>query len=252
MSFRHDKVRGNHPITPKKGIKETDLTIKEKGMNDTITVGIKPSKTPDALLGNMHWQWNKLSVEKRMKMLQGLYFDMDEKERKRIASLQDLNDVFYGNHAMSSPGKLQKHLTKEAEFEKRVDKENDDFVKRFNRDPEMHTLKPYLKYGMYDIAVLRNIPPSVVHELFGKKNYINPIYLFHGNVTQESIIDLVSKHHGTFEADWVPKQSHRNDWRLELTGFTINIPESEANELKRKLKPDEFWKTQNGWRFWWD
>lgn len=44
MAFRHDATRGNHPITPKKGIKETDLTIKEKGNNDTITVAISPSK----------------------------------------------------------------------------------------------------------------------------------------------------------------------------------------------------------------
>ena len=42
MSFRHDKIRGNHPITPKKGIKEVDLSIKEKGLNDRITVSVKP------------------------------------------------------------------------------------------------------------------------------------------------------------------------------------------------------------------
>lgn len=42
MSFRHDKIRGNHPITPKKGIREVDLNIREKGNNDTIKVAVKP------------------------------------------------------------------------------------------------------------------------------------------------------------------------------------------------------------------
>ena len=42
MSFRTDKTRGAHPITPKKGIKEVDMTIKEKGVNDTIKVSVKP------------------------------------------------------------------------------------------------------------------------------------------------------------------------------------------------------------------
>lgn len=42
MSFRTDKVRGRHPITPKKGIKETDLSIKEIGSNDTFAVSVKP------------------------------------------------------------------------------------------------------------------------------------------------------------------------------------------------------------------
>ena len=43
MSFRTDKTRGAHPITPKKGIKEVDLSIKEKGLNDRITVSVKPT-----------------------------------------------------------------------------------------------------------------------------------------------------------------------------------------------------------------
>ena len=43
MSFRTDKTRGRHPITPKKGIKETDLNIKERGSNDRIVVAIKPN-----------------------------------------------------------------------------------------------------------------------------------------------------------------------------------------------------------------
>lgn len=46
MSFRTDKIRGAHPITPKKGIKEVDLNIKEKGMNDRITVGVKNRYNP--------------------------------------------------------------------------------------------------------------------------------------------------------------------------------------------------------------
>lgn len=42
MSFRHDKKRGNHPITPRKGIKESDLSIFGKEFNDTIAV--KPAR----------------------------------------------------------------------------------------------------------------------------------------------------------------------------------------------------------------
>ena len=61
MSFRTDKTRGAHPITPKKGIKEVDLSIKEKGVNDRIVVAVKPPKM-------MNWHMLPESERKILKI----------------------------------------------------------------------------------------------------------------------------------------------------------------------------------------
>ena len=67
MSFRHDKKRGNHPITPKKGIKEVDLVIKEKGLNDRIMVAVKPNSNKSNNKKNsdkeLEYFWNTLDIQ---------------------------------------------------------------------------------------------------------------------------------------------------------------------------------------------
>ena len=104
MSFRTDKTRGAHPITPKKGIKEVDLSIKEKGVNDRIVVSVKPNKEisdkvyfPDALSpfrlvgkpGTQHFE------DAKGRLVHGDGRKWDSQQRHMLANLE--TDVQMGN-----------------------------------------------------------------------------------------------------------------------------------------------------------
>ena len=123
MSFRHDKIRGNHPITPKKGIKETDLNIKEKGNNDTIKVSVKPQKKNNTvkrpytdvdyahyyndmldgmMRGDLNWFKHDPSSSE-LAYYQGTPFEQLKESEKRHArkEIKELMDDYYADYPHS-------------------------------------------------------------------------------------------------------------------------------------------------------
>jgi len=68
----------------------------------------------------------------------------------------------------------------------------------------------------------------------------------------KKMIELAEANNAELIGYWIPKASGRGDARVTLTGFKAKISDEKALELKHKLKPDEFMKQGDRWRFWWD
>lgn len=112
---------------------------------------------------------------------------------------------------------------------------------------------PYSKGVNDEFYDIDDVPPSIVKNyLSKKKGLLNPNDRQNDSPKAREMIQLANRYSGKLEGYVIPQASKRKDARISLTGFTIKAPMKELRELKKKLKPNEFGKQKDGYRFWWD
>ena len=114
-------------------------------------------------------------------------------------------------------------------------------------------LKPYIYF--YDFEKkddfnendyhVKGVPPEVMQKLIDAKLMDASMLAANSKFTMAKLIKLGKEHNGVGGGTARPNDIYFDE-------MVFNIPEEEAKKLKRNLRPDEFDKQGEGWRFWWD
>lgn len=118
-------------------------------------------------------------------------------------------------------------------------------------DKNVEILKSYGKYSDSYFSV-NFVPFSVAQNLTEGITKLDLNESQNESPTMKELLELAKKYNGLLCGYVIPKASKREDYRINFDAIVLPITEIIAKKLKRKLKPDEFDKTKQGWRFWWD
>jgi len=97
---------------------------------------------------------------------------------------------------------------------------------------------------------IENVPLNVAQNLMTGYPNANISDTHNESPSHKKMLEYIKKYGGTLEG-YVTEPS-REDARIQFDGFTLNVSDAEAKRLKKQLKPDEFEKKVNKYRFWWD
>jgi len=259
MLGHKDKNNKFHPHNSGKGgVREEDMKISQKGNNDTIVVepstkGMKGNRDSGIKLSSKAKEILAFIKSKPAGSVSQIDLDRefgdDDNWFKAFGELHNQNII-------RSAGWKQEHHPDYSSGGSYLWMVNDGLLnpnplgKLFNGEEVSSLLgiqSPKNDYNSFDHA-----DPSKVEEIMGIPNLIDADDTQNNSPTAKKMIKLAEEYGGKLEGYWIPLASGREDARVSLTGFTLPISKEEAEALNHKLKPDEFSKEGNGYRFWWD